>query len=409
MLIQKPQINKSLSILAACTVCIYLSGCSTSNIIPDNTVIPSVEDVINKNNKNNENISPSFQAINGWASDDITQAWPAWMASCSKIAMQPMWANVCQKANGINPQDTNAQRAYFENNFNVKQLTTSEQNNINKITGYYQPILKASRIKQGPYLYPIYKYPSAWVSKKPNPMPTREQIMTSNILAGNELFYLDNPIDAAFLQVQGSGQLQLENNTTVKASYAGNNDHAFKSFAGWLINKGEITRDQASIAGMKLWANKNPGKVQEMLYSNPRFIFFKEDGVINSINHGANIANVPSANFNNPLGLSINSEQKKSNHEIIGAMGAIGALGVSLTPMRSIAVDTNNVPLGAPVFLNTTHPGGGEIKKLVMAQDVGNAIKGSIRADYFWGSGSEAGELAGRTNYTGNMWVLLPK
>ncbi len=352
-------------------------GCSTYKpVTSDKTPIPTVDDEIP-----NTNYQTQWQHIDGWSSDNIAQAWPAWLKNCNKIQNKAEWATVCQKAYLIDSKDINKQREYFETYFTPKEMRMTD--GVNRVTGYYQPVLQGSRIAQGKYIYPIYTYPQTWKVNKPYPMPTRAQLMQTNMLKGLELIYLDNPIDAAFLHVQGSGQIILNNNELIRVNYAGHNDHTFKSFAQWLIERKYITRAQASINGIKTWAEANPTLVNDMLNANPRFIFFNET----KINHNSN------SNNNN-----INAES-----------GAIGSLGIALTPERSIAVDTNYVPLGTPIFLVTAHPNGGYIKHLVIAQDTGNAIKGSIRADYFWGSGEQAGILAGKTNYSGKMWLLMPK
>ncbi len=324
-----------------------------------------------QNQEQNINYDTKWKHLDGWANDDITKAWSAWIKSCSKIQNKPEWSDVCQKAYSISSNDINAQREYFETNFMLHEMQSI--NGTNKITGYYEPILRGSRTPHDKFIYPIYNYPNEWKISKPRPMPARAQIMSSNMLKGKEIVYLDNPIDVAFLQVQGSGQIILENNEIIRVSYAGNNEYPFKSFAQWLIDRKELTRGQAGIPNIRTWAAANPGRVNEMLNSNPRFIFFSENKI--TLQDGS---------------------------------AAVGALGVNLTAERSIAVDTNYIPLGTPVFLSTNHPSGGNIKHLVMAQDIGNAIKGSIRADFFWGSGEEAGILAGRTNYNGKMHMLLP-
>jgi len=342
---------------------ISLTGCITTHNI-DKTPIPTVEGTMPSSDMQ----TTTWNHLDGWLQDDISKAWSAWLLSCDKLKLKPEWSNVCSNALSV-PNDIQAQRNYFEENFILKELSGQ----TSKLTGYYEPILLGSRVKSSKFSYPIYKMPKEWKNTKIN-LPTREQISRQNLLSGHEIIYLDNPIDCAYLHVQGSGQISLEDGKLIRLSYAGNNGHQFKSFAQGLINKGELTRGQASIAGIKQWAANNPSKVDNMLNVNPRFIFFNEA-----------IGEVTSAN------------------------GAIGALGVPLTPQRSIAVDTSYVTLGAPVFIKSINPNGGELKKLVIAQDIGNAIKGQVRADFFWGSGIEAGESAGKTNYPLSMWVLTPK
>jgi len=177
------------------------------------------------------------------------------------------------------------------------------------------------------------------------------------------------------MQIQGSGKIRLQDGRILRLGFAGTNDQPFQSIAQWLIERKEIRRNQASMQSISEWAKRNPSQVTEMLNANPRFVFFKElpsDG-------GAEV-------------------------------GPVGSLGVPLTPERSIAVDLRSIPIGAPVFLATNKLLSTEsIQKLVMAQDTGNAIVGGVRADFFWGSGDAAAELAGHMKQNGKMWLLLPR
>jgi membrane-bound lytic murein transglycosylase A len=200
-------------------------------------------------------------------------------------------------------------------------------------------------------------------------------LMRSNALAGKELLWVDDPIEAFFLQVQGSGRVQLaDTKEVVRIAYADQNGHPYKSIGRYLVDKGEMTLDQASAQSIRTWFMNNPSRQQELLGANPSYIFFKEEKL---------------------------TDPKK---------GPKGSLGVPLTPQRSIAVDIQFVPLGVPVFLSTTQPGKDlPLQRLMMAQDTGSAIKNAVRADYFWGFGAEAGEKAGRMKQRGMMWVLLPK
>ena len=177
------------------------------------------------------------------------------------------------------------------------------------------------------------------------------------------------------MQIQGSGKIRLEDGRIIRLGFAGPNDQPFKSFAQWLLDRREITRSQATMQGISDWAKKNPSRVSEMLNANPRFVFFK---VL-------------------PGGVS-------------AELGPNGALGVPLTAERSIAVDLQALPLGAPVFLASTRPLSTQpLQRLVMAQDTGKAIVGGVRADFYWGSGDAAAELAGRMKQSGRLWLLLPR
>jgi membrane-bound lytic murein transglycosylase A len=174
-----------------------------------------------------------------------------------------------------------------------------------------------------------------------------------------------------FLQVQGSGRVRLPDGALVRLNYADQNGHPYQSIGRVLVDRGDLKLEEASMQGIQAWGRANPARLPELLNANPSYVFFRE------------VPNTPG--------------------------GPVGALGVPLTAERSIAVDPRSVPLGAPVFLATTRPNSARpLNRLVLAQDTGGAIKGAVRADFFWGFGKEAGEQAGRMKQTGRMWVLLP-
>ena len=323
--------------------------------------------------------SVSWQDLPGWQEDDLTQAWPAWLKSCDALRKRNSdvnWRQVCSQANGVSDKDKQVIRQYFEANFQVYEVRNSATGNESGlITGYYEPVMNGSQTRTAKYTVPLYGLPNAWKVSKPNPAPTRAELMGSGVLRGSELAWVQDPVAAAFMQIQGSGKIRLEDGRVLRLGYAGTNDQPFKSFAQWLLDRKEITRGEASMQGISAWAKRNPGRVEEMLNANPRFVFFKE---------------LPS--------------------DVSADLGPNGALGVPLTAERSIAIDLKAMPLGAPVFLSTSKPLTTQtLQKLVMAQDTGKAIVGGVRADYYWGSGDFAGELAGRMKQDGKMWLLLPR
>jgi membrane-bound lytic murein transglycosylase A len=320
----------------------------------------------------------SWQALPGWQQDDLSQAWPAWLKSCEalrKKSSEVNWRQVCAQAANVASRDTQAIRQYFENNFQAYEIRTSSGNDTGLITGYYEPVMNGSQIRTSTYNVPLYAYPNAWRKAKPNPGPTRAELLSSGVLKGSEIAWVQDPVEAASMQIQGSGKIRLEDGRVLRLGFAGTNDQPFKSSAQWLLDRKEITRSEATMQGISQWAKRNPGKVNEMLNANPRFVFFKE---------------LPG--------------------NVAADLGPNGALGVPLTGERSIAVDLQAMPLGAPVFLATTKPLSNQpLQKLVMAQDTGKAIVGGVRADYYWGSGDSAGEMAGRMKQNGRMWLLLPR
>jgi membrane-bound lytic murein transglycosylase A len=321
----------------------------------------------------------SWQDLPGWQEDDLSQAWSAWLKSCDALRKRNSeinWRQACSQTSAISSRDKQAVRQYFEGNFQayeVRNSATGKESGL--ITGYYEPVMNGSQTRTATYAVPLYSLPIAWKGAKPSPAPTRAELMSSGVLRGSEIAWVQDPVAAAFMQIQGSGKIRLEDGRVLRLGYAGTNDQPFKSFAQWLLDRKEITRGEATMQGISAWAKRNPGRVEEMLNANPRFVFFKE---------------LPG--------------------NVSADLGPIGALGVPLTAERSIAIDLKAMPLGAPVFLSTTKPLSSQIlQKLVMAQDTGKAIVGGVRADYYWGSGDSAGELAGRMKQDGKMWLLLPR
>jgi membrane-bound lytic murein transglycosylase A len=340
-----------------------------------------------------------WEDLDGLQSDNLSLAWPAWMQSCSTLVNKPVWQKACNAGLQLNSQTTgkpssNAVLAYYKQNFTVYKTTNLDGTDSGMITGYYQPLLKGSRSKSAQYPYPLYSPPADMVTveldslfpelkykrvrgrlvgNKLVPYYNRAEIESeSSPIKGRELIYIDDIIDVFFLQIQGSGLVRLENGEQVHVGYADQNGHTYNSIGRLLIERGELTLAQASMQGIKNWARSNLDKVRDLLNSNPSYVFFREL----------------------PAGLP----------------GPLGALGVPILGERSVAVDPKFVPLGAPVFLSTTEPNSSKhLKRLMMAQDTGGAIKGGVRADFFWGAGPDAGTKAGAMKQTGKIWVLLPK
>ncbi|MBY4898250.1 murein transglycosylase A [Cupriavidus sp. AU9028] len=311
----------------------------------------------------------SWQEIGGWTQDDVRAAWPALQASCQALKKRAEWRSVCAAGLMVDSSDVAAMRAYFEQNFQPYRVINGDGTDSGLVTGYYEPILRGSRTRQGPYQVPLHRKPPQWGNR---PLPARAELLRDPALQGNEVVWVDDAVEAAFLQIQGSGRIRLPDGTMMRVGFGGTNDQPFRSFGKWLLDRREITPAQATMQGIKAWARANPGRVEEMLNVNPRYVFFRE--------------------------LPPNND------------GPIGALGVPLTAERSIAVDPATIPLGVPVFLSTTRPLSAEpIQRLMFAQDTGSAIKGGVRADFFWGAGDMAGETAGRMKQAGRMWVLMPR
>ena len=337
-----------------------------------------------------------WNTLAAWQGDTTSEAWGAFLLGCSTLKKQSAWQAACNDAAALPAPDDAAARAFFEQRFQLHQATQEDGSAEGLVTGYYEPLLKGDRVRTERARYPLYAVPADLVTvdlasvhpelknlrlrgrlvgNKLVPYPTRKDIEAAahgNGFKGKPIAWTEDPVDLFFLQIQGSGRIELPDGSHMRVGYADQNGHPYKSIGKLLVERGELKLEQASMQGIKNWGMQNPDKLPELLASNPSFVFFREL----------------------PNGLS----------------GPLGALGIPLTGGRSIAVDPRFIPLGAPVFLATTQPNSTlPLNKLVMAQDTGGAIRGGVRADVFWGFGDAAGELAGRMKQRGMMWVLLPK
>lgn len=338
----------------------------------------------------------SFAAIPGWSQDAVREAWPAFVLSCDVLVRRADWREPCTVAREVDGNSEKAVRLFFESFFVPHQVVNSDGGEEGLVTGYYEPLLRGARTRGGKFQTPLHRAPDDMltidlgslypelrnmrlrgrvVGNKVVPYASRAEMMQANALAGRELLWVDDPIEAFFLQVQGSGRVDLvDTKETVRVAYADQNGHPYRSIGRYLVDKGEMTLDQASAQSIKAWYAANPARRDELLNANPSYVFFREEKLSEPI------------------------------------LGPKGALGVPLTAQRSIAVDPKFIPLGAPVFLSTTEPNSSApLRRLMVAQDTGGAIKGAVRADYFWGFGALAGEKAGKMKQRGAMWVMLPK
>ncbi|THF64087.1 transglycosylase [Pseudothauera nasutitermitis] len=329
-----------------------------------------------------------------WRADDHAAAWPALLASCDALARRDGWQAVCEAARALGrPPGAEAARVFFERHFVPWQAVNPDGSAEGLVTGYYEPLIQGSREHGARYRWPIHGVPGDMlIVDLGEQYPELKNMRLRGRLEGNRvvpyfsraeleqrgdalpapvLLWAEDAIDLFFLQVQGSGRVQLPDGSRVRIGYADQNGHPYASIGRWLVAQGELTLDKASMQGIKDWARRNPQRLSELLNSNPSYVFFRI---------------LPHAEG-----------------------GPLGALGVPLTDERSIAIDPRFVPLGAPVFLSTTYPlSERPLHRLMMAQDTGGAIKGAVRADFFWGFGAEAGARAGRMRQQGRMWVLLP-
>lgn len=336
-----------------------------------------------------------FEQLPGWQQDQHSQALVALDKGCSRMSKQPQWQPICQAAEEIAAGDDTAAREFFENYFTPHVLKGERGRRDGLITGYYEPLLNGSAQPDQRYRYPLYRSPEDMlvvdlaalypelegkrvrgrlVGNRVVPYYSRAEIDGENRpLEGQELLWVDDRDQLFFLQIQGSGRIRLPDGRIIGAGYANQNGHAYHSIGKKLIDMGELRREDVSLFTIRSWLKSNPEKAESLLNQNPSYVFF------------------------------VLRDQVED--------GPTGSLNVPLTAERSLAIDPKFISLGNPVWLNTTYPGKQEqpLRKLVMAQDTGGAIKGQLRADLFWGTGTRAEQMAGTMKQSGEMYILLPK
>ena len=329
-----------------------------------------------------------------WPTLDLTPSWVAMLQSCRVLKTKPQWQDICAGTELVDKNDSEAQRKFFEERMVPFQISNADGSDNGVITGYYEPLLRGSRSKTARFRFPLYAVPDDMLEidlgdtvpqlkgqrlrgrlsgKKVVPYYKRGEIdALAEPLKGRELFWVEYAVELFFLQIQGSGRIELADGRQVKVGYADQNGHPYVSIGKKLIEMGEMKLEDASMQGIKAWGERNPSKLNALLELNPSYIFFREL----------------------PDNLS----------------GPLGAMGIPLTNEYSIAIDPKSIPLGSPVFLATTQPNSAiPLNRLMLAQDTGGAIRGAVRADFFWGFGEKAGAQAGRMKQQGRMWVLFPK
>jgi membrane-bound lytic murein transglycosylase A len=351
----------------------------------------------------------AFRELAGWEEDDHAAAFKAFLTSCGRVSASareraandklppPPAALVaaCAAATQLgSPVGRTAAKAFFEAHFTPNAVVHDGAQGL--LTGYYEPLVEGSRTPQGVFQTPIYKRPPDLVNlvdetqrasagmgltharktdKGTEPFPTRAQIEQGALKDRNlELLYLADPVEVFFLQVQGSGRVKLSDGSIVRIHYDGKNGHPYTSIGRYLIEKGLLAADKVSMGALKRWLKADPERAKLVLWQNASYVFFRE--------------------LKGPE-----------------AAGPLGALGARLTPGRSLAIDASHYALGSPIFVSgegMTHVNkGGSFQRLMIAQDVGSAIKGPERGDIYFGSGDAAGRLAGVTKHPARFIVLL--
>ncbi|HUH88488.1 MAG TPA: murein transglycosylase A [Pusillimonas sp.] len=352
-----------------------------------------------------------WAALPGWQDDGLDQVWKAFINNCKGL-MRPVSGSLAMPARAAprawQPVCAAAQQAGFDQNAPAGQVRQFIEMHLqpwrladasgapakNTVTGYYEPLIRASRKRGGQYQWPLYAPPADLLTvdlgsvypelagkrirgklqgNRVVPYDTRAQIVGADPQPPT-IVWADDPVEAFFLQIQGSGRAQLENGGMIRLAYADHNGRPYASIGKWLADKGEMPLAQTSMQNIKAWAKRNPARVQELLNANPAMVFFREERIVDP------------------------------------QLGPKGAYSIPLIGERSVAIDTRFVPLGTPVYVATQYPASSQpLRRLMFAQDTGAAIKGAARTDYYWGFGDEAGAKAGRMKQTGEMWVLWPK
>lgn len=303
-----------------------------------------------------------FESLDGWAQDDHRAALVAFMETCETL--QEDWAPICRLAADAGATDASA-RAFFELMFKPVQIGNPPA----LFTGYYEPELRGSSSRTPRFAYPIYARPP---ELQDGQVYYDRAAIERGALRGRglEIAWLEDPVEVFFLHIQGSGRIRMTDGRVIRVGYAGRNGHAYRSVGQEMVARGTLTADQVSAQGIKSYVRSNPVTGNDLLNVNPSYIFFR------------NIGDLPADK------------------------GPIGAMGRSITSLRSVAIDPAYTPLGAPVWIEKD--GNTPIRRLMVAQDTGGAIKGAQRADIFFGTGAQAGEAAGTVKDGGRMIVLLP-
>jgi len=347
-----------------------------------------------------------FDALPGWREDAAAEALPALARSCGRLMTLPDerplgpdglagtvadWREPCARLAGLPAGDDAALRELLEAEFRPFAVHDGERDQ-GLFTGYYEAELRGSLRRGGRYSVPLYGRPDDLVeidlrdfradlpgerlvgrveNGRLRPYPDRASIENGHLAGrGAELLWVDDPVDAFFLHVQGSGVVELDDGRRLRVGFAGSNGRPFYAIGRALIDEGIIERERSSMQAIRDWLRANPERAEALMHRNERFIFFRA----------------------------------------IEGEGPIGAQGVPLTTGRSLAVDPDHLPLGVPLWLETTWPATERpLRRLMVAQDTGSAIKGPIRGDFFWGSGEPALEQAGRMRQQGRYWLLLPR
>ena len=307
--------------------------------------------------------------LQGWHEDDLAGLRQALDAQCGLSRRPAGWAQHCDDLRGIPQGAQNALRAWVEQRFNARPLG-GDTGVTGLITGYHEPELPGSRTRTARFTVPLLR---ALGAEHPLARATRATIESAATLTTQAIAWVEDPVDAFFLQVQGSGRIRLADGSVIRLGYAANNGHAYLAIGSVLVARGALVAGQVDAPAIKAWLRAHPAEGAQVMRQNPRYIFFRE---------------LPPAPADR---------------------GPPGSLGAPLTALRSIAVDPSKVSPGALLWLDTTDPlERRPLRRLVLAQDTGAAIVGEVRADLFWGTGARAEQAAGLMKAPGRLWLLEP-
>lgn len=349
----------------------------------------------------------SFDAVENWGNDNLDGFIQAYARSCEPILKRSPdknmgpgqdwgvaqgWQNACRAFAKLHPKTADTIRTFFEGNF-IPYKAYAGSRSRGLFTGYYEASLNGSRKKHGPYQYPLHARPDDLImvqlgdfrddlkgrriagrviDGRLRPYESRAEIVDGKLPDNQEkiLVWVDDPVDAFFVQVQGSGVVALDDGSVMRIGYAGQNGHPYYAIGRELVKRQELSKQDVSLQSIRAWLEANPDQAMEIMNTNKSYVFFRE--------------------------------LKKA--------GPVGGQGVALTPQRSLAIDHSKIPYGVPVWVDLAHPNEKDrIRRLMVAQDTGGAIRGAVRGDYFWGYGKEAENLAGLMKSEGEYWFLIPK
>jgi Membrane-bound lytic murein transglycosylase len=333
-----------------------------------------------------------FSALPPVTGTDLQSGFASWRSACIRLKADPNWGSVCSDAATLSASPSVEQiSGFLQTHLDVYSLRSAEGSEDGLITGYYEPVYPGSLKPTQAANVPIYGVPSDLIvvnldsiypelkgkrlrgrleGRVLKPYDTAETINSKGLNAP-VLAWLTDPMDLQFLQIQGSGRVQLDNGRQLRIGYADQNGHPYKPIGRWLVEQGELKKEDVTMSTIHAWAMMHPERVHEMLASNPSYVFFTQ----------------------NPDSTE----------------GPRGSLNVPLTAGYSVAVDRKVIPLGSLLWLSTTQADGQPIVRPVAAQDTGGAIAGEVRADFFVGTGPKAGQIAGDMKQKGNIWLLWPK